>query len=63
MIREINILELADELAHQRTKIELGIVDSSEMYDQQSRDIRYKDSVQDVFNKWHEYYLDKIEEL
>lgn len=63
MIREINILELADELAHQRTKNELNIVDSSEMYEQQSIEIRYKDSVQDVFNKWYDYYLDKIEEL
>jgi hypothetical protein len=63
MIREINIIELASELAHQRTKIELGIIDSAEMYEQQDREIRYKYSVQDVFDAWYDYYLDRIDEL
>jgi len=56
MIKDINILEMASELAHRRTKIQLGIKDSADMYDQTSDDIYYKENVQDVFNEWYNYY-------
>lgn len=56
MNKEINILELASELAHRRTKLQLDIKDSVDMYDQTSDDIYYKEDVQDVFNEWYDYY-------
>jgi len=60
----INKCEVASELAHSRTKIEIGCSDSAEMYAQETEHtFVYKDEVQDVFNKWYDYYLTKLEEL
>jgi hypothetical protein len=59
----INKIELASELAHERAQTELDIIDSSEMYDTDEHGTRYKEWVQDHFNRWYDYYLTKIEEV
>jgi hypothetical protein len=60
----INKCEVASELAHDRTKIEIGCTDSSKMYIQETEHtFTYKEEVQDIFNNWYDYYLTKLEEL
>ena len=64
MNKEINTLEVDSELAHRRTQQELNIKDSADMYVQTTEDcFNYKEDVQDVFNKWFDYYESIIEEL
>lgn len=55
-------IELAIELAHRRTQTELNIKDSTDMYQQSSDCIKYTEDVQDVFNKWYDYYETIINE-
>lgn len=60
----INKIETACELAHDRTQLELDIIDSSEMYVQTTKDcFNYKKDIQEHFNRWYDYYLSKLEEL
>ena len=59
----LNKLELASELAHERTKIEIGISDEGEMWIYEGGIGVYHDDVQKIFNKWYDYYLTKIEDV
>ena len=56
----INALELASELAHNRTLYESGDIcnNEDEMYNGEN----YTDEIQERFNQWYDYYLTKIEE-
>ena len=61
----INELELACELAHDRTLYESGDICNNEndMWQDASSDVLiYKDEIQDRFNTWYDYYLTKIEQ-
>lgn len=58
------ILELASELAHERTKLELSIDSEELMYkDHESNELNYREEVQDEFNKWYEYYEDVLRKV
>jgi hypothetical protein len=60
----INKIEVACELAHDRTQLELDIIDSSEMYEYETQEcFIYKEHIQEHFNRWYDYYLTKLEEL
>ena len=56
----INALELASELAHDRTFYDSGDIcnNEDEMYNGEN----YTDEIQERFNQWYDYYLTKIEE-
>ena len=56
----INALELASELAHDRTFYDSGDIcnNEDEMYDGEN----YTDEIQERFNQWYDYYLTKIEQ-
>lgn len=58
-------MELACELAHARTFEQLKdtYTTESDLYVQTDCCINYKEDVQDVFNDWYDYYLDKINEV
>ena len=61
---KINALELAAELAHNRTLYESGDICSNEddMYEEPTDCITtYKEEIQDRFNEWYDYYLGEIE--
>lgn len=52
MIKEINILEVASELATSRLKQEI-----EEMYvEDENGDLRFDDQAQDIFNEYYAYY-------
>ena len=60
------ILELASDLAHDRTLYESGDICSSkdDMFEDINSDVlTYKDEIQDRFNEWYDYYLTKIESI
>jgi hypothetical protein len=54
-------IELASELAHDRTLYESGDIrnNEDEMYEGEN----YKEEIQDRFNDWYDYYLTKIESV
>jgi hypothetical protein len=54
-------IELACELAHDRTLYESGDIcnNEDEMYEGEN----YKEEIQDRFNDWYDYYLTKIESV
>jgi hypothetical protein len=62
-----NILELASNLAHNRTFYESGDICSNEddMYEDTSDKtcMFYKDEIQDRFNEWYSYYLIEISKI
>lgn len=60
-MRTEEILELASELAHDRTLYESGDICLCEddMYDGEN----YTEEIQDRFNEWYDYYLTKIENV
>jgi hypothetical protein len=59
----INKLELAAELAHNRTLYESGDICSNEdeMYEINDGVESYTEEIQDRFNGWYDYYLGEIE--
>lgn len=68
----INIVETAAELANDNTIDEIlnpigdyvllqGFNSEDDLYEQGS--LKYKEEVQDVFNKWYDYYYSKLEKL
>lgn len=62
----INNIELASNLAHERTLAECiksnKIVDEHELYvDFNAEVLTYKDNIQDIFNDYYDYYLNEIE--
>jgi hypothetical protein len=60
------ILELASDLAHDRTLYESGDICSNEddMFEDINSDVlTYKDEIQDRFNEWYDYYLTKLESI
>lgn len=64
MIVEINLVEAASELAHNRTLFESGDILSNEdeMYKDIDSDVlEYKEEVQDRFNGWYDYYYALLE--
>lgn len=62
-LTDSNSIELACELAHDRTLYESGDICNNEndMYEDPTAHIQtYKDEIQDRFNHWYDYYLTKI---
>jgi len=62
----VNILELASELAHERTLGESQDICDSEddMYDEDTEGcFVYKEEIQDRFNLWYDYFYSKIVEI
>ena len=60
------LLELASTLAHERTLCESNDIcnDEDDMYeDPNDESTMYKDEIQDRFNDWYDYYLDKIKNV
>lgn len=60
----INKLELAAELAHNRTLYESGDICNNEddMFIDNNYGLQvYTDEIQDRFNEWYDYYLGEIE--
>lgn len=57
----VNIVELASELAHNRTLYESRDIcnNEDEMYEGEN----YTEEIQDRFNHWYDYYLTKIESV
>lgn len=55
------MIELACELAHDRTLYESGDICNNEddMYEGEN----YTEEIQDRFNQWYDYYLTKIEQI
>lgn len=55
------MIELASELAHDRTLYESGDICNNEddMYNGEN----YTEEIQDRFNEWYDYYLTKIESI
>ena len=55
------MIELASELAHDRTLYESGDICNNEndMYNGEN----YTEEIQDRFNEWYDYYLTKIESV
>ena len=51
------MIELASELAHDRTLYESG--ENDIIYEGEN----YTEEIQDRFNEWYDYYLTKIESL
>ena len=61
---KINALELAAELAHNRTLYESGDICNNEddMFIDNNYGLQiYTDEIQDRFNEWYDYYLGEIE--
>lgn len=63
---EINEIELASNLAHDRTAFELIsneiLNNKDEMYKNiNAETLEYTEDVQITFNEWYDYYLTKIE--
>jgi len=64
----INEVELASNLAHNATKDEifsplsdLEITNEDDMWEEdENENTIYKDKVQDVFNRWYDYFYDEI---
>lgn len=64
MEKTINVLEVAAELAHNRTFYESGDLCNNEddMFDNPTDGIQvYNEKIQDRFNEWYDYYLGEIE--
>lgn len=60
----INKLELAAELAHNRTLYESGDICNNEddMFIDNNYGLQiYTDEIQDRFNEWYDYYIGEIE--
>lgn len=60
----INLLEVASELAHHATMLELSEVYDEETIwalDKQDETYRYPEDVQDIFNGWYDFYYNLIE--
>jgi hypothetical protein len=60
----INKLEVAAELAHNRTLYESGDICNNEddMFIDNNYGLQvYTDEIQDRFNEWYDYYLGEIE--
>ena len=55
------MIELASELAHDRTLYESGDIcnNEDEMYEGEN----YTEEIQNRFNEWYDYYLTKIESI
>jgi hypothetical protein len=53
------MIELASELAHDRTLYESGDICNNE--DDMYKGENYTEEIQDRFNHWYDYYLTKIE--
>lgn len=56
---EINIIELASELAHKDLKF--NWVDTIKIYEDESEET-YTEEAQDIFNEFYDDYLDIIEQ-
>lgn len=52
------MIELASELAHDRTLYESGY-NETDMYEGEN----YTEEIQERFNEWYDYYLTKIESI
>jgi hypothetical protein len=63
MNKNINIVELASELAHERMKIYLCLDDEDVWVNDGNDCLRYTDEAQDAFNQWYDYYYDLIEKI
>jgi hypothetical protein len=62
----VNIVELASELAHNRTLYESGDIcnNEDEMYVKDNPDcLIYKDEIQERFNNWYDEYFTIISNL
>ena len=60
----VNILELASNLAHDRTLYESGDIcnNEDEMWENiDSNELVYKEEVQERFNFWYDHYLNEID--
>lgn len=61
---KINLLEVASELAHHATMDELrDLYNEDEMVIEVDGTEVYLDDVQDVFNRWYDFYYNIIESL
>ncbi len=66
---KINIVELASELADNATKDEMinreFIISDEERFtvDLDSGDLMYTEDAQDIYDRWYDYFYNKIEEL
>jgi len=64
----INLLEVASELAHDSTVDEvlnplsdLQLINEDDMWEtDENENTIYKEEVQDIFNKWYDFYYDKL---
>lgn len=64
MNKTINILELASNLAHDRTLYESYDIlnNEDEIYqDINAEELHYTEEIQDRFNEWYGYYLSEID--
>jgi hypothetical protein len=62
----VNIVELASELAHNRTLYESGDIcnNEDEMYVEGNPDyLVYKDEIQERFNNWYDEYFTIISDI
>lgn len=60
----VNIIELASNLAHDRTLYESGDIcdNEDEMWENiNANELVYKDKVQERFNAWYDHYLNEID--
>jgi hypothetical protein len=60
------LLELASDLAHERTLCESSDIcnDEDDMYvDPSAKSTMYKEEIQDRFNDWYDYYLSRIKNV
>jgi hypothetical protein len=55
----INSLELASDLAHERLLLEYN--DKMPIYNEEAGELRYTDDAQDIFDHYYDYYLTIIE--
>jgi hypothetical protein len=64
---EVNIVELASELANEATKREMFskglIVDENEMYVESQDCLSYTEEAQDIFNDYYDTYYTIIESV
>jgi hypothetical protein len=56
---EINEIELASELAHEKLLSHWN--DADEMYEETDEETTYTEEAQDIFNDYYDYYLTLIE--
>ena len=56
---EINEIELASELAHEKLLSHWN--DADKMYEETDEEITYTEEAQDIFNDYYDYYLTLIE--